>query len=323
MGTRRKFLILLSDLSEEERGEFYGKYPADYKQWFSAQVSKLSAYTSAEKEDAEETISRILSNNAEEVEKLKIKIKDEKKRTKEYRELLKAGKEYGTSDQELNLPMPPMQKAYPGNSVIFDLPTDYKGVLQKTDILECINDRKSRRKFTEEELTLTELAYLLWSTQGVRKVVKDKANFRTVPSGGARQPFETYLIINQVTGLKPGIYRYLALEHKLLLIKEDDDLPDRMVEYAHGQKFVGYCAVCFIWTAVPYRMEWRYTMQAKKDILIEAGHVCQNLYLACESIKAGTCGIAAYDQEKVDELIGVDGMDEMTVYLAPVGRSEK
>jgi SagB-type dehydrogenase family enzyme len=92
-----------------------------------------------------------------------------------------------------------------------------------------------------------------------------------------------------------------------------------MAEYAHDQKFVGYCAACFIWTAIPYRMEWRYTLQAKKDILIEAGHVCQNLYLACEAINAGTCGIAAYDQKKIDKLLDIDGKDEMTVYLAPVG----
>ena len=57
-----------------------------------------------------------------------------------------------------------------------------------------------------------------------------------------------------------------------------------------------------------------------KDIAIEAGHVCPNFYLDCEGIGAGTCGIAAYDQKLIDSLIKVDGKDEFTVYLSPVGK---
>jgi nitroreductase len=55
-------------------------------------------------------------------------------------------------------------------------------------------------------------------------------------------------------------------------------------------------------------------------IAIDAGHVCQNLYLACAAIGAGTCAIGAYHQEKMDALLGVDGVDEFTIYLAPVGK---
>lgn len=67
-------------------------------------------------------------------------------------------------------------------------------------------------------------------------------------------------------------------------------------------------------------MEWRYLEAAHRVILLDAGHVCQNLYLACENIGAGTCAIAAYDQEAMDSLLGVNGESEFTVYLAPVGK---
>ena len=93
-----------------------------------------------------------------------------------------------------------------------------------------------------------------------------------------------------------------------------------MIEAAHGQEFPGNCAVVFIWTAIPYRTEWRYHTASHKLVLLDAGHVCQNLYLACEGISAGTCAIAAYDQEKTDALIGVDGIDEYSIYMAPVGK---
>ena len=87
-----------------------------------------------------------------------------------------------------------------------------------------------------------------------------------------------------------------------------------------GQRFAATGAVLFVWATVPHRMEWRYLQAAHRVILLDAGHVCQNLYLACEAIHAGTCAIAAYDQEAMDELIQVDGEDQFTLYLAPVGK---
>lgn len=319
----REFLILLNELSEDDIKGFYLANPLYIGQYFFDHLRKLEQYEPSDIISAQKIIKNILANNPAGVKKLKIQREKDQLRIIEYRQLLKAGTEYSVSDQELNIPPPPMQKPYPKKAILIDLPPDYQEVLQTTSILDCINNRKSRRKFTETPLSLSELAWLLWSTQGVHKVVQDVASFRTVPSGGARHPFETYLAINHVESLKPGIYRYLPYDHKLLLIQENTDLQDKMAETAHGQKFVGHCAVCFIWAALPYRMEWRYNLHAKKDILIEAGHICQNLYIACESINAGTCGIAAYDQTKIDNLIQVDGIDELVVYLAPVGKYDK
>jgi SagB-type dehydrogenase family enzyme len=89
---------------------------------------------------------------------------------------------------------------------------------------------------------------------------------------------------------------------------------------AHGQRFAGEAAVTFIWTALPSRTEWRYAEASYKVIALDAGHVCQNLYLACEAIGAGTCAIAAYNQDLADRLVDVDGDEEFVVYLAPVGK---
>ena len=79
----------------------------------------------------------------------------------------------------------------------------------------------------------------------------------------------------------------------------------------------------FFWTALPARSEWRYAEASYKVIALDAGHLCQNLYLACEAVGAGTCAIAAYDQQLADDLLGVDGDDEFTIYLAPVGKLPK
>jgi SagB-type dehydrogenase family enzyme len=79
-------------------------------------------------------------------------------------------------------------------------------------------------------------------------------------------------------------------------------------------------AVTFVWTAIPYRTAWRYRILSPKIIAQDSGHVCQNLYLACEAIGAGTCAIGAYDQAKMDAALNLDGEREFTIYVAPVGK---
>jgi len=103
---------------------------------------------------------------------------------------------------------------------------------------------------------------------------------------------------------------------------EVDDAVARVGEGCNGQNFVGEGAVVFIWSVIPYRTEWRYSHLSHRAIAIDSGHVCQNLYIACAAIGVGTCAIGAFDQARMDTLVGVDGKDEFVIYLAPVGRIE-
>jgi SagB-type dehydrogenase family enzyme len=169
-------------------------------------------------------------------------------------------------------------------------------------------------------MTLDELSFLLWATQGIRTRIDEGHAYRTVPSAGCRHALETYLCVVRVKGLLPGIYRYLPVEHQLLLERADENIGQKMVDAIFGQPYPAQSAVTFVWTAVPYRMEWRYGLAAAKVIALDAGHVCQNLYLACEAIGAGTCAVAAYDQGAVDRLLRVDGKEEFAIYLAAVGK---
>lgn len=228
------------------------------------------------------------------------------------------------TDRKKNAPRPPMQKAPQSKSPI-SLPavdTLRRSVGSGVMLNEAIFNRKSRRRFSSQALSLSELAYLLWATQGVRKQT-DKMTLRTVPSGGARHPFETYIFAQRVEGLKPGVYHYLPLDHTLELVKTADSFQgdaEKLLDEALLDHNFG-AAATFIWTAFPYRSERAYAFEAYRLILLDAGHVCQNLYLACEAIGAGTCAVGAYDQEKSDQLLGVDGRDEFVVYAAPVGKA--
>ena len=239
----------------------------------------------------------------------------------DYEELEKKFPDFDT-DQESGIPAPPLQKPYPEDAALIDLVSPDNFTCRDISLAQAIGRRKSHRNFTDAALSLEELSFLLWATQGVREIDPKKIwTKRNVPSGGARQPFETYIIVNRVDDLEPGVYRYLVIEHKLLHVSNaEENQPELLKNACHGQGFCGKSAVVFVWSTIPYRTEWRYSLMSHKDIAIEAGHVCQNLYLACEAIGSGTCGIAAYNQELIDDLIGVDGKDEFTVYLSPVGK---
>ncbi len=215
---------------------------------------------------------------------------------------------------------PPVQKPVLEEASVIMLPDRNTWQFPACTLVEAIARRESHRRFVETPLSQTELSFLLWSSQGVRKQLHETAVLRTVPSAGCRHPFETYLVVLRVEGLTPGIYRFLPLEHALVLEHSPEDPAQLITAAARGQRFAGQAAVTFIWSAIPARTEWRYAEASAKVIALDAGHVCQNLYLACEAIGCGTCAIAAYDQDRADQLIGADGNDEFVIYMSPVGK---
>ena len=230
--------------------------------------------------------------------------------------------DFRTTDQSLGVPAPPVEKPFDSNAQRTSLPSPDQWMprIDRKDLVSAMAGRRSRRKFRSASLSMDELAFLLWATQGIRQPVHAYFAYRIVPSAGARHCFETYLFAMRVDGLSQGLYRYLPLENELLWVSAVEDMEKRLSRACLGQDFVAKGAATFVWAAVPYRMEWRYALAAHRVILIDAGHVCQNLYLACEAIHAGTCAVGAYDQEQLDELLGIDGTDEFAVYLAPVGK---
>jgi SagB-type dehydrogenase family enzyme len=226
------------------------------------------------------------------------------------------------SDQARRVPYPPLQKELPqGDYQLIDLPEPEREIIRQPDFYQLLLERQSWRQFGPGKLSLAELSYLLFCTQGLlQQVGEGYASRRTVPSAGARHPYETYLAINRVEGLDPGTYRYLPFSHQLLFFDTTSNLPELLTIANLGQKFVGEAAVVFAWACIPYRAEWRYMGHAHKNMLLDAGHICQNLYLAAESLGLGVCAVGAYDQAAMDLIFELDGQDEYIVYLAPVGR---
>ncbi|WP_150269628.1 SagB/ThcOx family dehydrogenase [Paenibacillus tepidiphilus] len=231
------------------------------------------------------------------------------------------------TDKIKGVAQPPVVKPFGPDSQIIDLPKVSRDVLRNENMFDCIDQRRSTRFYSAETLSLEELSYLLWATQGITGMNKNGLTLRTVPCSGATHTFETYLLIMRVEGVQEGVYRYLPSEHKLLFMFELKQMEQKVDAITLDQPFVPNfakkAAVLFAWSTTPYRSEWKYDISAHKKILIDVGHVCQNLYLSSESIGAGACAIGIYDQKLIDEILGLDGEEEFVIYLGAVGKKRE
>lgn len=233
------------------------------------------------------------------------------------------------SDQNKRLPQPPLELPPALSGKIINLPDFQQVEANKLELIDTINKRTSIRTYSDDSLSLAELSLLLWCTQGIKKKpskpdVAQTMDFsytlRTVPSAGARHCFETYLLVNRVKGLTPGLYRFLAGEHKLQEVDLDIGIAERVTEACLNQRFISGCAVAFIWTAVAYRMAWRYGERGYRYIHLDAGHICQNLYLSAMTVDCGVCALAAFDDDLLNATLGIDGVEQFSVYLGIVGK---
>jgi SagB-type dehydrogenase family enzyme len=227
------------------------------------------------------------------------------------------------SDQTQGLPAPPLEKAAPQDARTIPLPQPADITVPPLDLRTAIERRRSVRHYARDPLTIEELAYLCWCTQGIVDVKAPFYTLRNVPSAGGRHALETYLLINRVSGIQPGLYRYLAFSHSLTAIDTTRGISDTIMSACLGQAFVRSSAVSFIWSAVIYRMAWRYSERAYRLVHLDAGHACQNLYLAAGQIGCGACAIGAFDDQQIADALKIDGEEEFALYCATVGRKSE
>jgi len=210
---------------------------------------------------------------------------------------------------------PPLYKEYPGRPRI-ELPRPAPAAAMSLD--EALRTRTSVRDYSDEPLSLENLSYLLWATAGIQRVERGHA-FRTSPSAGALYPIETYVVANNVRGLRPGLYHYVVKSHQLEELRTGD-LRVPTARAALGQRICHDAAAVFVWTAVFERSKWKYKQRAYRYIYMDAGHIGQNLYLAATGLKLGACTVGALFDDDLNTLLAIDGVGESGIYMAAVGR---
>jgi SagB-type dehydrogenase family enzyme len=187
---------------------------------------------------------------------------------------------------------------------------------------ELLKNRRSVRAFTEKPISKEQVSQILWATQGITKAFVPAyggtIGLRTAPSAGGLYPIETYLCVNEVSDLDPGIYHYSVAERELELVKPGK-FGKELAEAALGQSMLAKGNVVFIWTAIFERSKWKYRQRAFRYVFLDAGHIAQNLALAAEGLGLSSCQVAAFFDDEVNKLLEIDGENESVLYLSVVG----
>ena len=180
---------------------------------------------------------------------------------------------------------------------------------------QALEIRRSHRDYAARSLSKEALSALLYAAQGI---TLDRLAFRAAPSAGALYPIELYPVVHNVEGVSAGVYHYAVRVHGLERL-EAGDFRGRVTRAGLHQAFLGDAGVCFLLTAVFQRTRWKYHQRAYRYVLLEAGHVAQNIYLAATSLALGACAVGAFYDRQFNDLLRLDVQEEAVVYLVSVG----
>ena len=209
-----------------------------------------------------------------------------------------------------------LYKAYPGSTVVALPEPSLEGGLPTA---RAIASRRSTRSYSGRPLSLDELSRFLFLTSGISADRFGSAR-RTAPSPGALYPIEVYPIVHNVAGVERGVYHYAYREHALELVRTED-MRARLVDQGLGQEFLGQCGTVLFLTMILQRMRPKYQDRSYRYGLLEAGHVGENAYLAATEMGLGACGIGAFMDDSMNEMLGIDGVEEAVVYMLAVGHA--
>ena len=187
---------------------------------------------------------------------------------------------------------------------------------------DVVERRRSGRRFADEDLPIEHLARILHQSYGVTGSAKlpsgDEQLFRTVPSGGALYPGEIYLGIRRVAGFEPGIYHYNVPDHALELL-DPGDPSERLRNVCCWQSYPAEAAVTVLIAGVMQRTKRKYGERGYRYVLLEVGHLTQNLCLACTSLDLAAFTSCGFFDDAANLLLRLDGFDETVLYTAYFG----
>jgi SagB-type dehydrogenase family enzyme len=242
-------------------------------------------------------------------------------------------------EYELNWQSRPDTYKFYSHALVIGLPTPAPAADEgpQTDLWTCVSKRRSVRSYGATPLSLLELSRLLWASAGITTsyiTPHGQEFYRAAPTAGALYPIETYVVVNKVDDLEPGLYHYRVAgmdvlerplvegSHSLEQLRTGD-LRQEIVAAALDQPFCGKAGAVFLWTAVFPRSVWKYKERAYRYFYLDSGHMAAHLSLAAVALGLGSCPVAAFYDDEVNRLLGVDGESEGIVYMTAVGRPSR
>ncbi|MCL2389127.1 MAG: SagB/ThcOx family dehydrogenase [Elusimicrobia bacterium] len=184
----------------------------------------------------------------------------------------------------------------------------------------ALNNRRSHRNFQNKALSKAQLSQILWSAYGITMPLPQaglRGGLRTTPSAGASFPLEIYVVIGNVEGVEPGVYRYIPQEHKIVRTL-NADVRRELAAASLNQRMVQEAPITVVFTGIIERLTRRYGARSRRYMYMEIGHASQNVYLQAEALGLGTCAIGAFTDARVSAVLALP-QEEEPLYLMPVG----
>lgn len=147
---------------------------------------------------------------------------------------------------------------------------------------------------------------------------KVPSSFRMVPSAGALYPLELFLHASHVTELTPGLYHYHPIRNSLRLLRAGEET-ERIAAGLLQPELAENASLIIFMTALFERSTFKYGDRGYRYILMEAGHVGQNINLVSTSLGLASMNIGGFRDREIDEYLGVDGLNHSIVYMTAVG----
>jgi SagB-type dehydrogenase family enzyme len=189
---------------------------------------------------------------------------------------------------------------------------------------EAIAQRLSCRRFAKTALPLTRLSTLLRHGYGLGtsyRVGDWETSERPLPSAGACYPLELYLFIRRVEGVEEGTYHYCVRDSALEFLGPAPS-PTAVGELFLNQPWLADAQAVVVATAVPSRLLHRYGDRGYRYLLIEAGHLGQNLALVAAATGSASLCLGGFFDDELSRVLGLDPMLEVPLYGVAVGVSE-
>lgn len=190
---------------------------------------------------------------------------------------------------------------------------------------EALQKRRSRRSYQKDALSPEQLSQVLWAAYGITKPTPKRpaisGGLRTAPSAGALYPLEIYVLVGNVKGIEPGVYKYHPIGHKIVSVMGKDIRTD-LCAAALNQEMVKTAPVSLLYCAVFSRTMEKYGERGRRYVYMDLGHSAENVYLQVETLHLGTCVVAAFEDEKVKEIMPF-AAEEEPLYIMPIGKYYK
>ncbi|WP_069808223.1 SagB/ThcOx family dehydrogenase [Vulcanisaeta thermophila] len=214
--------------------------------------------------------------------------------------------------------MPPIRRSR-GN-VRVELPQPKQPTMP---VGQAIVRRRSADDFTGGPIGIDDLSTVLYLSVGITGWTwaygEEKFPLRAYPSAGALQPVEVYPVINNVLGLKQGLYRYEPFTHSLEVLRLGS-FGKLMAELALNQDHVSRAAAVLVFTVYYARTRWKYWKRSLRYVLLDAGAAMENAYLASVSLGLGVRAVGAFYDDELCGFLGIDCVNEFPVVMVLIGR---